>query len=467
MKKPVRIIATLGPASENKDTIYQLARAGVDVFRLNFSHATEEEARRRASYIRAAERKLGRPLAILGDLPGPKIRVGNVKEGTILEVGEYIEIHSTIVAGSSKKISLNYPGIVKHLKKGATVYIDDGKIKLEISEVFTGYVRAKIIVGGELSSRKGFSADNIRFDNFTVGKKDKEALRIMQLINVDIIAISFVQNAKDVRKVKKALPKSFQPAYIAKIETTEGVENAEEILKESDGLMVARGDLGFAIPLAKLPFVQKQLIDLSLRKGKPVITATQMLESMIYNHMPTRAEVTDVANAILDGTDGVMLSGETAVGAHGVEVVRTMGRIIEETTSRIERRVFPDAHNTADAISAAVAAAAKQVDAKLIVVFTQSGSTATRIARHRPHKQIIALTTEQETMRKLNLVWGVHAKKVRSIKNVVELIKIAKEVAKTNTVCKLKKGEAFVICAGVPFGKSGTTNLLLVERIRE
>lgn len=467
MGKKVRIIATLGPATESKEKIYQLARYGVDVFRLNFSHATEEEARRRAGYIRAASRKLGRPVAILGDLPGPKIRIGNVKEGTILKNGESIEIHKTIVAGSAEKFSLNYPSIVKHLEEGATVYIDDGKIKLEVTEVLKDRVLAKVVVGGELSSRKGFSADNIRFDNFSVGKKDKEALRIMQLIKVDIIAVSFVQDARDMKKVKGLLSKGFNPAFIAKIETKEGVENAEEILHESDGLMVARGDLGFAVPLAELPFIQKQLIELSLKKGKPVITATQMLESMIYNHMPTRAEVTDVANAILDGTDAVMLSGETAVGNHPVEVVRTICKIIEATTPRIKRFTFPEATSTADAISASVTAAARQVNAKLIMVFTQSGRTAALIARHRPGRPIIALTPEKETLQKLNLVWGIHGEKVSSVSNVVGLIKTAKRIAQKNGVLNLEKGDAFVICAGVAFGESGTTNLLLVERIRK
>jgi len=467
VNKKVRIIATLGPATESREKIYQLAKAGVDIFRLNFSHATEEEALRRTSFIRAAERKLGRPLAILGDMPGPKIRIGNVKEGTILKKGKSIEIHSTIVAGSAQKISLNYSSIVKHLKRDAVVYLDDGKIKLRIAEVKSNYVLAEVIVGGELSSRKGFSADNIRFDNFTVGKKDKEALRIMHLIGADIIAVSFVQTAADMRKVRKLLPKGYDPAFVAKIETKEGVENAEEILKESDGLMVARGDLGFAVPIAELPLIQKELIELSLKKGKPVITATQMLESMIYNHMPTRAEVTDVANAILDGTDAVMLSGETAVGEHPIEVIKMMTQIITETTPRIERRVFPESHSTANAVSAAVTAAARQVDAKLIMVFTKSGRTATSIARHRPRRPIIALTPDKETLRKLNLVWGVHGEKVANVKRVTQLIAIAKHVAKNNPILKLKKGDAFVICAGVPFGESGSTNLLLVERIRK
>lgn len=467
MKKKVRIIATLGPATEGKEKIYQLAKAGVDVFRLNFSHATEEEARRRAGFIRAAERKLGRPIAILGDLPGPKIRIGNVKEGTILKKGEPIEIHKTIVAGSAEKFSLNYPSIVKHLKEEATVYIDDGKIKLKIVKVLKDYVLAEVIVGGELSSRKGFSADNIRFDNFSVDKKDKEALRIMHVIKVDIIAVSFVQNAGDMKKVKSFLPKGFTPAFVAKIETKEGVENAEAILKESDGLMVARGDLGFAVPLAELPLIQRNLIELSLKKGKPVITATQMLESMIYNHMPTRAEVTDVANAILDGTDAVMLSGETAVGDDPVEVIHTMTKIIAATTPRIERRIFPDSNSTANAISAAVTASARQVDAKLIMVFTKSGRTAGEIARHRPHRPIIALTPEKETLQKLNLVWGVYGEKVENVKSVTQLIDLAKRIAVNNPILKLKKGDAFVICAGVPFGESGSTNLLLVERIRK
>lgn len=464
--KKVKIVATIGPATDNAEAILKLGKEGVDVFRLNLSHRKKEESLATVKLIREAEKALGKPLAIMGDLAGLKIRIGNLENETaVLEAGQKVMLRPQTIIGNAKEFSINFPEILQGLEKGAEVYLDDGFVKLEVIKKEKDGVMAKVTIGGQIRSRVGFSAQGLKLNKFFLTPKDKEDIKTMLLAGADALAISFVQTAKDVDMVKKLLPANKRPMLIAKIETRAGVENAEKILETADGIMVARGDLGLAVPLPEIPHIQKHLIKLALKQAKPVITATQMLESMTNSHMPTRAEVTDVANAILDGTDAVMLSGETARGKYPHETIRIMRKIIERATAELAKGDFPDDDSIADAVSASAAKIADQIKARLVIVFTQTGSTARRIARHHHSQPILALSPSIPTIHELNFSWGVYPQEVAIIENVDDLINVAKRVAQNNPIVKLKKGEPFVISAGIPFGKSGTTNLVLIQKI--
>lgn len=465
MFRKVKIIATIGPASANKDALIRLIDAGVNVFRVNFSHLNKEKAVALVGMIRAAERVSKKTVSIMGDLGGPKIRIGPVAPGVVLKNGDTIKIVSDQIAGSQEMISINYPLLLQNLQKGMAIHIGDGVIRLEVEKKVDGGVVARVTAGGPLESRKGFSVEGIDPTKFSLSKKDKEDIQTAVEMKMDALAISFVQTAKDIALVRKLLPKENAPMLIAKIETAAGVQNAEAILDVVDGMMIARGDLGFSMPMEELPYIQKRLIQLALHKAKPIITATQMLESMIYNHLPTRAEVSDVAKAVLDGTDCVMLSGETAVGKFPEETVRMMGKIIDAAVPRIAERHFPDEDTIADAVSASAVSMASQIDAKLICVFTQSGSTAKRVARYRPTQSVLALSPDHRMLHRLNFSWGICPVIIRSIRNVDQMMEEGKKAARKNDIVKLSEGDPFVISAGIPFGKSGTTNLVLVDKV--
>lgn len=462
--KKIKIVATLGPASDNEEMIEKLVRAGVNIFRLNFSHSEWDYFSTVIDRIRRVEKRVGFPLGIIGDVPGPKIRIGSVGEGVELRPGNRIRITGQSMIGSREIISVNFPAILKHIKKGTEIYLSDGMIKMEAEKIDSEGVIAKVTGGGLLRSRMGFSAQGMALDAFALTARDRLFIKKLVSAGLDMVAISFVQTDKDVLRVSRLLPKKNRPMLVVKIETAKAVENIESILAVSDGLMIARGDLGFSIPYPELPHVQKKLIDLCLKNAKPVITATQMLESMIHNHFPTRAEVSDVANAILDGTDAVMLSAETAIGDFPEETVKTMTRIIQGAVPRVIEREFSDKKTTADAVAASAVKIAHQLDARLIVVFTHSGATARRIARHRTTQPIIALSSEERTVRELILSGNVTALKAHVSKDVAQLIIQAREVARNNPIVRLKKGESFVISAGLPFGQSGGTNLVLIEK---
>lgn len=461
--KKVKIIATIGPSSESREKILELANAGVDIFRINLSHAVREDILDRVQRIRQAEKLIGRPLAVMGDLVGPKIRIGTVEPGVHLETGKKLNIFFKQTYGSDSAISINFPSILKNLEKGHEIYLGDGEIKLEVTGRNNEGVVTKVIVGGELRDRMGFSSHNISM-RFPLTEKDEHDIRMMCDIGADALAVSFVQSAKDIEEVRKLLPVRKPPILIAKIETAAAVEKAEEILEVSNGLMVARGDLGFSVPLPELPHIQKSLINLSLRKSKPVITATQMLESMINSHFPTRAEVTDVANAILDGTDAVMLSAETAIGKFPVETVKMMARIIREAETKLEKKDYSDTDIIADAVSASAVNIAERTNSRLIVVFTQTGHTARLITRHKPSQLILALSPDPNTIHNLNFSWGVYSHLIKTTQTFDDLLTVAKKLVRNNDIFTLKKGDNFVICAGAPFGKSGTTNLVWVNK---
>lgn len=462
-RKKVKIIATIGPSSESPENILTLARKGVNIFRVNLSHASREDIIELVHRIREVEKKLQRSIAILGDLVGPKIRIGAVEPGIILQSGKKIRIFSKQVYGSAEGFSVNFPTILRDLPRFAEIYLGDGEIKLEASSKDDEGIVAKVVVGGELRPRMGFSAQGISM-RFPLTEKDESDIKLMLEVGADGLAVSFVQTAKDIEAVRKLLPKKNPPALIAKIETLAAVENAESILRVSDGFMIARGDLGFSVPLAELPHIQKDLIDLCLQHSKPVITATQMLESMIKSYLPTRAEVTDVANAILDGTDCVMLSAETAIGKFPVETVELMTEIIRSSENKIISKELIETDLIADAVSSSAVEIANQVKAKLIIVFTQTGETARRLSRFRPLQPIFALSPQDSVIHSLCFSRGVFPFKMSVLKNFNQVLEESRRISLHNSVLKLKKGDTFVICSGAPFGKSGSTNLVWVNK---
>lgn len=463
--KPVKIVATTGPASDSYETVFELAKAGVDVFRINLSHATLEEITNRFTWIRKAEKELDKPLAIMGDLAGPKIRIESIVEGAEIKKGDLVTIYREHIEGNSKQFSLNFPDILEKIEPGAEIYVDDGAIKLRAEKKVKKGLEARVIVGGPLISRKGFLAEGIALSKTGISEKDRASIKLMVEKEVDALAISFVQSVEDVIEIKSLLPKDSQIMIVAKIETAGGVENAESILEEADALLVARGDMGLAVPMAKVPHIQKSLINLCLRKAKPVITATQMLESMVSRSIPTRAEVTDVANAILDGTDCVMLSAETARGEFPVETVETMSNIIKEASKYRDSISFHEDNATSNAVGESAGAIADQIGSDLIIAFTESGRCARNISRHRHKEAIIAASPNLVTIRQMNFTWGVYPMQIKPTKDFEDFRKQAKQIASSNCVQNLDKGESFIVVAGMPFGKAGSTNMIFVEKV--
>lgn len=463
--KKVKIVATIGPSSNSYDMLFALAKAGVDVYRINLSHQPADEVKRLVADMRMVEKKIGRPISVMGDLAGPKIRIGKVAKGVVLANNSLVEVWHKAVEGTDKRLSVNYPTIIPQLKKGAEIFVDDGKIRMVVEQEGKERALARVVVGGPLVSFKGFYAQGLSLDNHGLTKKDREDVALMVENGVDALAISFVQDEKDVTAVRKMLPKDSSIMLIAKIETAKAIENIDKIITAADGIMVARGDLGLAVPMSEVPHLQKKLITLGLKRAKPVITATQMLESMTSNPLPTRAEVTDVANAILDGTDAVMLSGESAMGKFPVETVTMMAQIIEDAVPYVTVRKYDDEQAIGNAVSLSAGDMADQIGARLIVAFTHQGKAARRISRHRHSQIIIALSPVAETIRHLNFSYGVFPFMIQPTKGFIDMTVQAKEIATKNSVISLKKGEAFVIAAGMPFGESGTTNMILVERV--
>jgi pyruvate kinase len=463
--KSVKIVATIGPSTSSEEKILELARAGVDVFRINFSHAAEEDVQKITDWVRSVEKKLNQPLAVMLDLPGPKIRISNMKPDVVIEKGQKFTISKNVRLGDSEKCGLNRPEIIDILEPGALVYIDEGALKLHIDTKTENSLETTVVVGGPLKPKKGFSAEGIFLAGSGITDRDKIGVSLAIENNVDAIAVSFVQKDEDIDEIKRLLPDHSKIMLVAKIETVDGVTNAESILKVADALMVARGDLGLAVPLSQVPYIQKELIELCVKKRKPVITATQMLESMIFRPVPTRAEVADVANAILDYTDAVMLSAETASGKYPIETVETMVKVIHESVKHVKPYFFEEKGTIGNATSNSAGLIADQVGAKLIIAFTQSGATARHISQHRHQQPIIAVSPEPTVIRKLAFSWGVHPHLVKDVKNFEEMLQLSRELAKNNTIAPLIEGDLYVISAGMPFGESGSTNMILVQRM--
>lgn len=463
--RPVKIVATVGTSSDSEATLRALVNAGVNIFRYNFSHVNVEQFHKIVSTIRKIEKSVGRPISILGDIAGPKIRLGMVEPGSHLAKGTRVTIRRENVMGTSEEFSLSHPAMLDHMEVGAEVYLGDGDAMMVVEKVQKDAVVVKVVSGGDIRSRMGFSVQGMKGVSFTISKKDREDIKLCLESGLDAIAVSFVQNAADIKSVRRLLPTTNAPLVIAKIETAGAVTAANEILDIADGIMVARGDLALALPMEEVPFIQKQLIRLGLAKAKPVIVATQMLESMMLRPLPTRAEVADVTKAVLDGADCVMLSGETATGKHPVEVVRRMAKIIDTAAPRINPRWHDIVGSVSDAVTSSLVQVADDISAKLIIALTLSGCTARNVARHRYATPILAVSSSPQALRKLNFTWNVFPFHINNLQSFQDVQKQARIAAMKNTMHPLKRGQRYIVSAGFPLGKAGATNLMFVDEV--
>jgi pyruvate kinase len=466
-----KIVCTIGPSSSSVPNITELLKAGLDVARINFSHGTNSEHARHIRMLRRIAKQLNLPLAIMQDLPGPKERTGKVKGGgVLLKAGDDFLITTRPILGDSQQVSVDLPDLPKHVKLGNTIFLGDGTIKLEITALSTTDIKCKVVTGGHLGDNKGFNVPGANLGVTSTTDEDWKHLDFGIEHQVDFVAVSFVREAEDIAKVRRFLrQKNATSMLIAKIERHEALDSLDQILEEADGIMVARGDLGIEIPIQRVPVIQKQIIQKCNRLGKPVIVATQMLESMVDSPRPTRAEVTDVANAIFDGADAVMLSEETAIGQYPIESVSMMAQVALEAEAALPydeilankgKYIQP---KTEDAISYAACHTAHQLGAAAIVAFTSSGSTARRVAKYRPEVPILAITYSQVTKRQLALSWGVRAFKVAAATKIMDLFAQGAKVAKESGIAH--DNDLVVITGGVPVGTTGGTNLLKVEKV--
>ena len=465
-----KILATLGPSSSTPEMIAALHMAGADVFRLNFSHGTHDDHKARYDQIRELEEKQGRPIGILADMQGPKIRIGTFADGPVdLKNGDAFRLDLNEKPGDATRTSLPHPAVLNSLEKGSMLLLDDGKLKLKVTATGDDFVDCEVTVGGKLSDRKGVNIPNAVIKISALTDKDRRDLDFALSLGVDWIALSFVQRAEDIAEVKKIV--AGRAAVMAKIEKPAAVDALEEIIDLADGIMVARGDLGVEMPVQEVPSIQKKIIAMAREAGKPVVVATQMLESMITSPVPTRAEVTDVANAIYDGADAVMLSAESAAGDFPIEAVTMMNDIAEVTEQDPTYRKATDAHHgrleatTADAISAAASQVARTIGAAAIVTYTTSGSTALRAARERGQTSVLALTPALRTARRLALVWGLHCVHTKDAENFADMVAKACKISFAEGFAR--PGDQIVIMAGVPFGTPGSTNILRIAWVGE
>jgi pyruvate kinase len=465
--KKTKIVATLGPASSGKDTLRQMMLAGLNVCRLNFSHGAYADHEACVTTIRELNEELGLNVAILADLQGPKIRTNDMENnGVLLVVGSEIKVLVEKVIGNAERFSINYPKLPQDVSVGERILLDDGKIMLEVLETNkTTEIRCKIIQGGILSSKKGVNFPNTKISLPSLTEKDQEDLEFALDQEVDWIGLSFVRSAKDIIELKQRIAKRGAKAkVIAKIEKPEALENIDDIIEESDGLMVARGDLGVEIPFQNVPLIQKMLIKKCVRKAKPIIVATQMMESMISNMSPTRAEVNDVANAVLDGTDAVMLSGETSVGQYPVEVIKTMSNIIKEMETHggiYNKEELPERDQVrfiSDSICFNACRLSQRVDAKAIITMSFSGYTAYKIASQRPNTDIFVFTSNRSILTQLNLVWGVKAFYYNKHISTDHTIADIKYIMKTEGY--LAQGDLVINIASIPLEDMGGSNML-------
>lgn len=462
-QRRVKILATLGPASADRATLARLFQAGADVFRINMSHASHDAMRERIRMIRSLEADFGRTIGILADLQGPKLRVGTFADtGVDLAKGAAFKLDSDPAPGDVNRVFLPHPEILRALQPGHVVLIDDGKIKLHIVSSQPDHSIAMVDVAGRISNRKGVSLPDTEIPTSALTPKDRSDLDAALAEGVDWIAVSFVQRPEDVAEVKKIVRGRAQ--VLSKIEKPQAIARLEEIMEISDAIMVARGDLGVEMPLEKVPGLQKRMTRMARRLGKPVVIATQMLESMIVSPVPTRAEVSDVATAVFEGADAVMLSAESAAGQWPIEAVETMNRIAEEVERDANYRGIitgqrnPPEPTGADAIAVAARDMAETLDVKAVVAWTSSGSTALRIARERPTVPVLALTPNIDTARRLALVWGIHAVITQDARDVSDMTTRACQICFNEGFAG--EGERILIVAGVPFGTPGATNMV-------
>ena len=469
MKRRAKIVCTLGPATSSPERVRELVRAGMDVARLNLSHGSREDHAAVYREVRAASDEAGRAVAVLVDLQGPKIRLGTFKDGAaMLETGATFDITTAPCPdGDAKRAGTTYEALARDVTVGDTVLIDDGRVRLRVEETDGTTVRLTVLEGGRISNHKGINLPGVRVSAPCMSEKDREDLRFALSLRVDLIALSFVREPSDLAEVHAVMDEcGARLPVIAKIEKPEAVDRLGPIVRAFDGLMVARGDLGVEIPLEQVPLVQKRCVRLAREHGKPVIVATQMLDSMITASAPTRAEASDVANAVLDGADALMLSGETSVGAHPIGAVETMARIIEAAESQglmgvpsIKRR--PETRPEAIAINAL--RIAEDLHAVAIVAFTETGATARHMAVHRHPMPLLAVTTRPEVRSQLALVWGCETFVAPAVQHTDEMVAMTDQ-----TLLQLgrgRPGDYVIVVAGTPPGKAGGTNTLRVHRL--
>ncbi len=462
-----RIVATLGPTSATPELVLALARAGVDVFRLNFSHGSHDDHARSYANVRAAEDETGRPLGILADLQGPKLRLGTFSEPVIaLKKGAFFRLDRDPAPGDVTRCCLPHPEIFAALDVGEDLLIDDGKVRLRVVEHGADWAKTEVIQPGNVSNRKGVNVPTAVLPISAMTDKDRKDLRFALSLGVDWVALSFVQRAADMAELRKLV--NGKAACLAKIEKPAALEHLAEILDYCDGVMVARGDLGVELAPEDVPVAQKTILRAARERGVPTIVATQMLESMISAAAPTRAEASDVANAVYEGTDALMLSAETANGQFPLEAVAVMSRIAERVEADPRWPGLMDAEHSApeievpDAVSAAARTAANASKAACLVAFTATGTTALRVARERPLQPILALSTDIRTARKLALVWGTEARVTQDPKDVEDMAIVASALSSKFGLAK--PGDRIVIVAGLPFGTKGGTNLMRIAR---
>ena len=468
--RKTKIVCTLGPATDNEEVLRQMMLEGMNVARCNFSHATYDEHKKRMDMIKKLRKEVGQPVAILLDTKGPEVRVKNFKDGRVtLEEGQLFTLTADEVEGTKDKVSVTYNRLYEDLEVGMRVLIDDGLIEMTVEQVDRTNIVCRVINGGVVSNHKGVNVPDVDLSMPYISDKDREDILFGISQDVDFIAASFVQKKEDILQLRRLLEKNggSDIKIIAKIENAQGVTNIDDIIEVSDGIMVARGDMGVEIPYEEVPVIQKKIIKKVYRTGKQVITATQMLESMIKNPRPTRAETTDVANAVYDGTSAIMLSGETAAGAYPVEAVKTMVRISERTEQDVDyrKRFYQSARETdtdiTNAICHASCTTALDLNAKAIVTVTKSGTSARMLSKYRPESDIISCATTEKVCRQLSLTWGVTPIVIKEEKEVFHLFDKAIQAAVKMKL--LGAGDLTVITSGVPIGVSGTTNMMKVQ----
>ena len=469
--RKTKIICTIGPASENEEILRELMLAGMNVARFNFSHGTHEEQKRKLTSVLKVSNELGLPVATLLDTKGPEIRLKDFANGKEeLVEGQIFTLTTEEMMGTNEKASITYKNLKNDVKVGMTILIDDGKIEMTIEKITDTDIVCRVINGGFVSNHKGINAPGAVLSMPYISDVDRADITFCAQMGYDFLAASFARSKEDILEVRKILEENNSKAkIIAKIENMQGIENVEEILEVSDGIMVARGDMGVEIPLEDVPVIQKDMIKKAVEQGKQVITATQMLESMISNPRPTRAETADVANAIYDGTTAIMLSGETAAGAYPIEAVKTMAKIAERAEQDIDYGGRMKKYDTTDgvdittAISHATCTTAMDLNAAAIITVTMSGFTADMISRYKPGCPIIGCSVNPRVCRQLNLSWGVAPLLIHKEETADDLFDEATKMAEKAGL--VKKGDVVVLTAGVPLGMTGTTNMIRVIEI--
>ncbi len=464
--RSTKIVATVGTATDDIEKIKSLIKAGVNVFRLNFSHGNHGDHLKRITYIRSAENELGCNVAILADLQGPKFRIGKVKENIKVIKGSTYNFDKKTEIGDFSRVNLSHNEIYESLSIGSNILMDDGKLQFRVKDISKNIIKTEVIVGGYIKSNKGVNLPDVVLNTSPLTSKDIEDLKFILNQEIDWIALSFVQKLRDVEEVKKYIED--KACIIAKIEKPSALKELNKIIGACDGIMVARGDLGVELPPEEVPGIQKDIILKCRQAGKPVIVATQMLESMIESPSPTRAEASDVATAVFDGADAVMLSAETAVGSFPIETVKIMDRIIFSAENHIKMHPGDGPQNLKvenyvyNAVSRSAVSLAEAVNAKAVVAFTASGNTAFRMARERPNLLLVVMTPEVKVKRKLSLLWGAYSF-FSKVQGYEAAIKEAREIIKIEKLAV--QGDAIVVVAGMPFGVSGSTNSIRVVDI--